>query len=75
MSMSIRINKTLYEEAKTHAHVEHRTIARQIEFWATIGKAGLDNPDLPIDFVRDLIAARSLGSKLASPFVPKTRSK
>ena len=78
MSMSIRINKTLYKEAKTHAHVEHRTIAGQIEFWAKVGKAGLDNPDLPIGFVRYVIAARSHGSESATPsaipFVPKNRS-
>jgi ParD-like antitoxin of type II bacterial toxin-antitoxin system len=72
--MSIRINKRLYEKAKTHAHVKQRTIAGQIEFWATLGKAGLDNPDLPIGFVRDLIAARSHGSESAIPFVPKNRS-
>jgi hypothetical protein len=78
MGMSIRINKTLYEKAKKHAHVEHRTIAGQIEFWATVGKVGLDNPDLPIGFVRDLIAARPHGSESATPsaipFVPKNRS-
>jgi DEAD/DEAH box helicase domain-containing protein len=41
----------LYAQAKSHANAEGRTIAGQIEFWALIGKAALDNPDLPIDFV------------------------
>jgi hypothetical protein len=31
----------------------------------------LDNPDLPIDCVRDLLIARAEGPALASPFVPE----
>lgn len=34
-----------------------------------IGKAALDNPDLPIDFVRDLMIAKGEGKSLATPFV------
>jgi hypothetical protein len=29
----------------------------------------LDNPDLPIDFVRDLLVAKAEGRTLATPFV------
>ncbi|MDO9025724.1 ParD-like family protein [Zwartia sp.] len=70
MGMQLRINDHLYVQAKTHAHLEHRTIAGQIEFWALIGKVALDNPDLPIDFVRDLILARKEGRLLKTPFAP-----
>ena len=45
MRMPVRIEKTLYQDAKTHAKAECRTIAGQIEFWAKVGKAALDNPD------------------------------
>ena len=70
MGRLIRIDKTLYEKAKAHAYAEQRTIAEQIEFWAVVGKAGLDNPDLPIDFVRDLITLRAQKSVPVIPFVP-----
>ena len=43
----------------------------QIEFWAKVGKAALDNPDLPVDFVRDLLIARAEDIKAATPFVPE----
>ena len=46
-------------------------IAGQIEFWALIGKAALDNPDLPIDFVRDLLVAKAESRSLATPFEPQ----
>jgi hypothetical protein len=74
MGMPVRIDDTLYEKAKAHASAERRTIAGQIEFWAMVGKAALDNPDLPIDFVRELMIARAEGPVLATPFVPQSRA-
>lgn len=71
MGMPVRIDSDLYDQAKAHANAERRTIAGQIEFWALIGKAALDNPDLPIDFVRDLLLAKAEGKSLATPFVPQ----
>jgi hypothetical protein len=71
MSIPVRIDDTLYEMARAQAHAERRTIAGQIEFWAMIGKASLDNPDLPVDFVRELLIARAEGPTLATPFVPE----
>ena len=73
MGMPVRIDDDLYEQAKAQAQAERRTIAGQIEFWALVGKAALDNPDLPIDFVRDLLVARAEGQTLATPFVPEGR--
>ena len=69
--MPVRIDPDLYKRAKKEAAIEHRTIAGQIEFWALIGKAALDNPDLPIDFVRDLLVAKAESKSLATPFVPQ----
>ena len=57
MGVSIRINESLYEVAKVRAKAELRTIPSQIEYWARVGRAALDNPDLPIEFVRDVLIA------------------
>ena len=57
VSTSIRINQALYEQAKQDASVEHRSIAGQIEFWARVGRAALDNPDLPVGFVAESLAS------------------
>ena len=73
MGLPVRIDSDLYDQAKSHAHAERRTIAGQIEFWAIIGKAALDNPDLPIDFVRDLMIAKGEGKALATPFIPHSK--
>jgi len=73
MGMPVRIDDTLYEQARAQAQAERRTIAGQIEFWAMVGKAALDNPDLPIEFVRELLIARAEGPTLATLFVPEGR--
>ena len=73
MGMPVRIDDDLYEQARAQAQAERRTIAGQIEFWAMVGRTELDNPDLPIDFVRDLLIARAEGPTLATPFTPEGR--
>ena len=74
MGRHVRINDLLYREAQAQAHAERRTIAGQLEFWAMVGKAALDNPDLPIEFVKDLLIARAEGQSLATPFIPESTS-
>jgi len=69
MGTPVRIDDALYAQARSQARAERRTIAGQIEFWALVGRTALDNPDLSIDFVRDLLVARAEGSLLATPFV------
>jgi len=55
--MPVRIEPDLYNRAKKEAAVEHRTIAGQIEFWAQVGRACIDNPDLPVTFIIDSLAS------------------
>ena len=73
MGMSVRIDDVLYGQARAQAQAERRTIAGQIEFWAMVGRTALDNPDLPIDFIRDLLIARAEGPTLSSFFVAEGR--
>lgn len=71
---SIRIDQSLYNQAKADAAVEHRTIAGQIEFWAKVGRAALDNPDLPVSFVAEALASIAEPREDATPFVPRSRA-
>ncbi len=70
MGMPVRIEDGLYDQAKAAAGAEFRTIAVQIGFWAKVGKAALDNPDLPVDVVRDLLVARNESREAMVEFVP-----
>ena len=68
MSMPVRIDPDLYNRAKKEAAVEHRTIAGQIEFWAQVGRACIDNPDLPVTFVIDSLASLETSEKEKKSF-------
>ena len=68
---SIRISEDLYRVAKWTANAENRSISGQIEFWAKLGRAAVDNPDLPIDFIRETLIAKALDRTLAEPFKPE----
>lgn len=66
-SVQICIDEELFESARRTAAAEFRTVPAQIAFWAKIGRAALDNPDLPVDFIKDILAAKQLGER--EPFV------
>ena len=72
-STSIRIDQTLYNQARDEAVAEHRTIAGQVEYWAKVGRAALDNPDLPVSFIAESLASMAEPRDKASPFVPRSR--
>jgi len=72
VSTSIRINKELYEQARQDAILEHRSISGQIEFWARVGRAALDNPDLPVSFIAESLASLAEPRVHSTPFVPRS---
>lgn len=72
-STSIRIDQTLYNQARDEAVAEHRTIAGQVEYWAKVGRAALDNPDLPVSFIAESLASMAEPREKSSPFVPTSR--
>ena len=74
-STSVRINQTLYDQARSEAVIEHRTIAGQVEYWAKIGRAALDNPDLPVSFIAESLASMAEPRETTTPFVPRSRQR
>ena len=70
MSMPVRIDKDLYDRARVEAAIEHRTIAGQVEYWAKVGRTAIDNPDLPIDFIIDVLASMAEPASERTPYRP-----
>lgn len=73
MSTSVRIDDTLVEQARTAAKAEFRTVQGQIEFWAKVGRAALDNPDLPASFIAESLMSLAEPRNDATPFTPRSR--
>ncbi|MCG9082889.1 ParD-like family protein [Laribacter hongkongensis] len=74
MGVAVRIDDSLYQQAKTEALIEHRSIAGQIEYWAMIGRAALDNPDLPASFIAESLASMAEPREETTPFVPRSKA-
>ena len=69
MGVAIRIDETIYNDARKVANAECRSISNQIEFWAKVGKCALENPDLPTEFVKELLISKHTDRSLAEPFI------
>jgi hypothetical protein len=57
MAVALKLSDELIEIAKPHAAAMHRSVPKQIEHWARLGKAVEDNPDLPVQFIQDTLLA------------------
>ena len=71
-SASVRLSVDLINAARTAARAEHRTLQGQIEYWARVGKANLENPDLPVDFVASALESLAEPRGEATKFTPRT---
>ncbi len=65
MSIALKLSDDLVEMAKPHAAAEHRSVPKQIEYWARLGKAVDENPDLPLQFIKDTLLAAQPGLTLS----------
>ena len=57
MPTAMKLSDELVEMAKPHAAAGHRSVPKQIEYWACLGKAVEENPDLPLQFIKDTLLA------------------
>ena len=69
-TVSVRLNEELVHDARKVAAAEFRTIQGQIEFWAAVGRAAIENPDLPGTFIANVLIAMAEPREDATPFVP-----
>lgn len=63
---TLEIDNQLYHEAALEANENNITVDEQISLWAKVGKAALDNPDLPANFIKDILIAKNQASELFS---------
>jgi hypothetical protein len=53
VAIALKLSDSLVEDAKVIGAAEHRSVPKQIEYWARIGKAVLENPELPLQVIQD----------------------
>ncbi|MBS0925727.1 ParD-like family protein [Providencia sp. JGM181] len=59
MAISVKLNDDFVSDAKIHAEAESRSVPKQIEHWAKIGRFVEENPDLPYSFIEEMLLAKA----------------
>jgi hypothetical protein len=57
-STAVRLSEEIVRTAGKYAPVNSRSVPKQIEHWAKIGKIAEENPDLPYEFIKRVLEAR-----------------
>ena len=59
MAISIRLDDEFVEDVKVHADAQSRSVPKQIEHWAKIGRIAEDNPDMSFSLISEFLLAKS----------------
>lgn len=73
-TLSVRIDDELVGAARAAAKAEFRSVQGQLEFWAKVGRAALDNPDLPASFVAESLMSLAEPRADTTVFIPRSRA-
>jgi len=74
-TVSVRIDEELVSAARAAAKAEFRTVQGQVEFWAKVGRAALDNPDLPASFIAESLMSMAEPREDCTVFVPRSAAR
>ena len=74
-TVSVRIDERLVNSARTAAKAEFRTVQGQLEFWAKVGRAALDNPELPASFIAESLMSMAEPREDSTVFIPRSTTK
>ena len=74
-TVSVRIDEELVIAARAAAKAEFRTVQGQVEFWAKVGRAALDNPDLPASFIAESLMSMAEPREDSTVFIPRSATK
>jgi len=70
MNTAVRLSEAMVTQAKTYSKAMNRSVAKQIEYWAKIGKIAEENPDLPYSFIKEvLLGQQEAASHQLSPYL------
>ena len=52
---TVKLSDPFVNDAKAAAIAMHRSVPKQIEHWARIGKIVEENPDLPVNLINNIL--------------------
>ena len=60
MGKVVKLNEEFVERVTREAKAQRRSVPKQIEFYYKITAAALENPDLSVEWVRDLLISKEV---------------
>lgn len=57
MPSVVKLSDELINDARPYAAAMHRSVPKQIEHWARLGKAAEENPDMSISMIQDVFVS------------------
>ena len=70
MPTAVKVSDDLVIKAKIKSKIFKRSIAGQIEYWASIGQIIEENPDLPLPFIQEILTAKEqIKAGLGTPYI------
>jgi hypothetical protein len=68
-SRAVRLSRDTISAAYKYAAVYSRSVSNQIEHWARIGRIAEENPELPYNFIKDiLLSTEEMKSEKPVPY-------
>ncbi len=58
MGLTINLDKNLIDVARSYFRGQHRSVPKQIEHWAQIGRIAEENPGLSYAVIKGLLQAK-----------------
>jgi|WetSurMetagenome_2_1015567.scaffolds.fasta_scaffold05806_8 hypothetical protein len=58
MQTSITISDDLLNATRQQAKASHRSVDEQLQHWLTIGKIAEENPELPFEFIKNVLLSK-----------------
>lgn len=55
MATTIKLSDKLIADARRYGKIYSRSAPKQIEYWSKIGRIAEENPDLPYEFIKDIL--------------------
>ena len=69
MTKTVRLSDDTIEKAKYHAKLAGCSVSEQIEYWVMLGRTAEENPDLPINFIKNtLLGMKEIENGEGTPF-------
>lgn len=59
-TVSVRVDAGLFNQAAAVGRGQCRSAAQQLSYWAVLGKNAMENPDLPIEYIQELLVAKEM---------------